>query len=168
MPGVSLRPRFGLVSVAKSPFDRGNVVCYASRMDPLLPARRKRITGINIVPLIDVMTVLIFFFLMSMKFDDLRQLGITPPHSDSASESEGEAPRLVIAVNRNGEFFVNSERVPAEELSDRLSRIAGGQKVSDAVIVADEDSAMKYAIFAVDEARRNGLGIRLLARPSSD
>lgn len=134
-------------------------------MDSLLPLRRKRITGINIVPLIDVMTALIFFFLMSMKFDDLRQLGITPPHSDSAAESEGEAPQLVVAVSRDGEFFVNAERVPAEELSDRIERIAGGRKLSEAVIVADEDSAMKFAVFAVDEARRHGLDVRLLARP---
>lgn len=141
---------------------------YVKPMNPLLPVRRKRITGINIVPLIDVMTALIFFFLMSMKFDDLRQLGITPPQSDSASESGGDAPRLVIAVSRDGEFFVNAERVPAEELSDRLSRIAGGQKLSDAVVIADEDAAMKFAIRAVDEARRNGLEIRLLARPSGD
>ncbi|MBQ9758352.1 MAG: biopolymer transporter ExbD [Opitutales bacterium] len=143
-------------------------MCYASRMNPLLPDRRKRITGINIVPLIDVMTVLIFFFLMSMKFDDLRQLGITPPQSDSATDAEGGAPQLVIAVNKSGEFFVNSEHVPAEELSSRLARIAGGQKLSDAVVIADEDAAMKYAIFAVDEARRNGLEIRLLARPNAD
>lgn len=137
-------------------------------MDSLLPVRRKRITGINIVPLIDVMTALIFFFLMSMKFDDLRQLGITPPQSDSAAESDGAATQLVIAVNKNGEFFVNSERVPAEELSDRLSRVAGGRELKEAVIVADEDSAMKYAVFVVDEARRNGLNVRLLARPNSD
>lgn len=135
-------------------------------MDSLLPSRRKRITGINIVPLIDVMTALIFFFLMSMKFDDLRQLGITPPQSDSAAESGGEAAQLVIAVNRNGEFFINSERVPAEELADRISRVAGGRKISETVIVADEDAAMKFAVFAVDEARRNGLNVRLLARPS--
>lgn len=143
-------------------------MCYASLMNPLLPPRRKRITGINIVPLIDVMTVLIFFFLMSMKFDDLRQLGITPPQSDSASESEGAPPRLVVAVTKNGEFFVNSESVPAEELADRLERISGGLNLSDAVIISDEDAAMKYAVFAVDEARRLGLTVRLLARPNGE
>lgn len=137
-------------------------------MDSLLPSRRKRITGINIVPLIDVMTALIFFFLMSMKFDDLRQLGITPPQSDSAAESDGSAAQLVIAVSRDGEFFVNSERVSAEELPDRISRVAGGRKISETVIVADEDAAMKFAVFAVDEARRNGLAVRLLTRPSGN
>ena len=137
-------------------------------MESLLPPRRKRITGINIVPLIDVMTALIFFFLMSMKFDDLRQLGCTPPQSDSAGEPGGAPPRLVVAVTRNGEFFVTADPVPAAELADRLGRIAGGRKISDAVIVADEDAAMKYAVFAVDEARRNGLEIRLMTRPSGE
>jgi len=135
-------------------------------MDSLLPPRRKRITGINIVPLIDVMTALIFFFLMTMKFDDLRQLGITPPQSDSAAEAEGEPARLVVAVSREGEFFVNSELVSAEELADRISRVAGGKKLSELVIVADEDAAMKYAVFVVDEARRQRLGVRLLTRPA--
>lgn len=134
------------------------------RMESLLPSRRKRITGINIVPLIDVMTALIFFFLMSMKFDDLRRLDITPPQSDSAAEQAGETPQLVVAVNRNGEFFVNAERVPAEELADRLGRISGGKKIPDAVVIADEDAAMKYAVFAVDAARRCGLSLRLLTR----
>lgn len=137
-------------------------------MNPLLPARRKRITGINIVPLIDVMTVLIFFFLMSMKFDDLRQLGITPPQADSAAESDGQTPSLVIAINKNGEFFVNSEHVPAEELADRLTRLSGGQNLREAVVVADEDAAMKYAVFALDEAGKLGLEVRILTRPDGE
>lgn len=135
-------------------------------MDSLLPTRRKRITGINIVPLIDVMTALIFFFLMTMKFDDLRQLGITPPQSDSAAESSGEVVRIVVAVSRDGEFFVNAEPVPAEELADRISRFYDGKNLSEIVVVADEDAAMKYAVFVVDEARRLGLGVRLLTRPA--
>lgn len=137
-------------------------------MDSLLPPRRKRITGINIVPLIDVMTALIFFFLMTMKFDDLRQLGITPPQSDSAAEAGEETARLVVAVSRDGEFFVNAESVPAEELADRLARVAGGGKLTEAVVVADEDAAMKYAVFVVDEARRCGLGVRLMTRPAGE
>lgn len=54
--------------------------------------------------------------------------------------------------------------VPAEELPDRLKRISGGKKIPDAVVIADEDVAMKYAVFAVDAARRCGLPLRLLTR----
>lgn len=125
--------------------------------------RRRRISGINIVPLIDVMTVLIFFFLMSMKFDDVAQLGITPPSAESAAKTRAET-RLVVAVNRDGTLFVNSEEIPAENLSARLGEIAAQQDIKSLVLIADEDVATKYTVFVVDQAQKNGLTVQLLTR----
>lgn len=125
--------------------------------------RRRRITGINIVPLIDVMTVLIFFFLMSMKFEDVSRLGITPPSAESASKSRTET-RLVVAVNRDGNFFVNSQSVPAERLADALKDAADKQGTQSLVLVVDEEAATKYAVFIVDQAQKNGLYVQLLTR----
>lgn len=125
--------------------------------------RRRRISGINIVPLIDVMTVLIFFFLMSMKFDDIAQLGITPPSAESAAKERTET-RLVVAVNRDGAFFVNSQIVPAENLADALKNAAEKQKTQSLVLVADEEVATKHTVFIIDQARKNGLHVQLLTR----
>lgn len=125
--------------------------------------RRRRISGINIVPLIDVMTVLIFFFLMSMKFDDIAQLGITPPSAESAAKQRTET-RLVVAVDRDGSFFVNSQNVPAENLAAALKSAAEQQKTQSLVLVADEDAATKYTVFIVDQAQKNGLHVQLLTR----
>lgn len=132
-------------------------------MAETLYTRRRRISGINIVPLIDVMTVLIFFFLMSMKFDDIAQLGITPPSAESASKNRTET-RLVVAVNRDGTFFVNSESVPAERLSEYLGAEAKRRETQSLVLVADEDAATKYTVFIVDQAQKNGLSVQLLTR----
>lgn len=125
--------------------------------------RRRRISGINIVPLIDVMTVLIFFFLMSMKFDDIAQLGITPPSAESAAKKQTET-RLVVAVNRAGEFFVNSQSVSAEKLADALNAAAKERNARSLVLIADEDVATKYTVFIVDQAQKNGLYVQLLTR----
>ncbi len=129
--------------------------------------RRKRISGINIVPLIDVMTVLIFFFLMSMRFDDVASLGITPPASETASKSQAPT-RLVVAVSPSGEFFVNSERVPSEKLSDALEDAAKNQDLTDIVLVADEEAATKYTVFVVDAAQKHGLAVKLITRESHE
>lgn len=115
------------------------------------------------MPLIDVMTVLIFFFLMSMKFDDVAQLGITPPSAESAAKTRAET-RLVVAVNRDGTLFVNSEEIPAENLSARLGEIAAQQDIKSLVLIADEDVATKYTVFVVDQAQKNGLTVQLLTR----
>lgn len=129
--------------------------------------RRRRISGINIVPLIDVMTVLIFFFLMSMKFDDIAQLGITPPSAESAAKTKTET-RLVVAVDRDGSFFVNSQLVPAENLAAALKAAADERKTQSLVLVADEEAATKYTVFIVDQAQKNGLYVQLLTRSNDE
>lgn len=130
-------------------------------------ARRRRISGINIVPLIDVMTVLIFFFLMSMKFDDVARLGITPPSADSAAKGRTET-RLVAAVTGSGEFFINSEPVPAAEFADALAARAKRLGVASLVLVADEDAATKHTVFVVDQAQKHGLQVQLLTRSPNE
>lgn len=125
--------------------------------------RRKRISFINIVPLIDVMTVLIFFFLMSMKFDEIRQLGITPPTAESAAQKQSEA-KLVVAVNAAGEFFLNSEKVASENLALALGSAAEKQKSKNIILVADEETATKYTVFIVDQAQKHGLSVQLLTK----
>ncbi len=129
--------------------------------------RRRRVSGINIVPLIDVMTVLIFFFLMSMRFDDVASLGITPPAADSATKKRAET-RLVVAVADNGDFYVNSELVPANKLSDRLADAAKNQELSELVLVADEEAATKYTVFVVDAAQKNGMSVQLITRETNE
>lgn len=125
--------------------------------------RRRRISGINIVPLIDVMTVLIFFFLMSMKFDDAAQLGITPPNAESAAKTQAET-RLVVAVNRAGTLFINSEEVSADKFAARLGEVAARQNTKSLVLIADENVATKHTVFVVDQAQKNGLNVQLLTR----
>ena len=129
--------------------------------------RRKRISGINIVPLIDVMTVLIFFFLMSMKFDEIKELGITPPAADSATQTQQET-RLVVAVNAKGEFFVNAKPVPAIELAAALASAAEAQKTKTVVLVADEESAVRNAVFVVNLAQKCGLAVKILTRNENE
>ena len=53
----------------------------------ILLARRRRKADINIVPLIDVLTVLIFFFLVSMQFREQLTLNLTLPQVETAGRS---------------------------------------------------------------------------------
>ncbi|MCR5184208.1 MAG: biopolymer transporter ExbD [Opitutales bacterium] len=133
----------------------------------LLRSRRRRLSSINIVPLIDVMTVLIFFFLMSMKFDDIRQLAITPPGAETATETQAQT-RLVVAVTDSGDFYVNSKFVPADALGDSLGKIAREQNVGSLILVADEQTATKWTVFVVDQAQKHGLAVQLLIRDQEE
>jgi biopolymer transport protein ExbD len=127
--------------------------------------RRKRRTEINIVPLVDVMTVLIFFFLMSMRFDSLQALSITPPTADSAGR-ERSAGNAVAAVTRDGKFYLNSREVSREALVQHLENEGKKLPGSYVLIVADEQALTRDTVFIVDQANKAGLAPRLQTRPS--
>lgn len=126
---------------------------------------RRRKPQINIVPLVDVLIVLIFFFLVSMQFRDRNVLNITPPEVETAGTNQA-VQQIEISIDDNGTFFFNGEEMTVEELEASL-RIAGAtvDREIQVLIVADEDSALKYWTRAYDLARKYGLeNIRLQSR----
>ena len=86
-----------------------------------LYARRRRPSPtINIVPLIDVLVVLIFFFMMVMRFQDTQSLDITPPKMDTAGQSD-PGQRFIVSIDKKGQYSVNNASVSAEQLTAALS-----------------------------------------------
>ena len=127
--------------------------------------RRRRRPEINVVPLVDVMTVLIFFFLMTMHFEDMRALAITPPAAESAGrESEGRG--AVVAVTREGKFFLNGEEIAKEKLLEWMRQEGAEEKGKTVLIVADEETVTKDTVFLLDQASQAHLTPRLVTRPA--
>lgn len=119
---------------------------------------------INIVPLIDVLIVLLFFFLMTMQFRHLNVLDITPPRMESAGQEEMPA-QIMLSVNREGEYFIDNDPVSEEALPGRLRELAAGESPPVVLIQADEDAPVKYLAFALDQTRLSGLErVRLQTR----
>lgn len=127
-------------------------------------ARNRRKPRIDVVPLIDVLMVLIIFFLVTMQFSDLRALNVKLPQIDSAG-SNLLTNELAVSIDRDGSFFLNGKPVDAEGLSvvfDASSRLP---KKPTVLVVADEDVPLKFVTQVVDICRKNGLSdFRLQAR----
>ncbi|MDR2430125.1 MAG: biopolymer transporter ExbD [Puniceicoccales bacterium] len=126
---------------------------------------RKRRADINIVPLIDVMTALIFFFLLIMRFDDVRALAITPPKAESAG-SPTQRPPLVAALNKSGQLYINGQPLDRDAFVQRLSDEASKLPENYILVVADEQSQLKDVFFIVDQAKKFGLAPSIALRPA--
>lgn len=129
-----------------------------------LITRRRRQPTINIVPLVDVLTVLLFFFLVTMQFKQVSVLNITAPKIETAGKNEVKE-QIVIAVSPEGEFFYNNSAVTEAELTG-VVRIAGRNTPDMPVLlIADEDVPLRHVTKAMDICRSNQLNkIRLQSR----
>ena len=81
----------------------------------LIRSKSRKKPRIDVVPLIDVLMVLIIFFLVTMQFRDLRALNIKLPKIDTAG-SNLMSNELIVSISQEGDFFINSKKVDFEKL----------------------------------------------------
>lgn len=114
---------------------------------------------VNLTPLIDVVFLLLIFFMVSTSFVKDSQIKLTLPE---ASEDVKELPAdtIEIAVDRNGTWFVNGHALADKRPDTLLSALA--EAVPDSgdpvvVIAADEGASHQEVIDIMDAARQLGL-----------
>ena len=124
----------------------------------------RRKPRIDVVPLIDVLMVLIIFFLVTMQFQDLRAINVKLPKIESAG-SNLVRNELVISIKEKGETFVNGNQTDREDLEKLLKTSLRLKKKPMVLVVADENVPLKFVTEVVDLCRLNELvDFRLQAR----
>jgi biopolymer transport protein ExbD len=130
----------------------------------VIPKRRRRKAEINIVPLVDVLVVLIFFFLVSMQFRNLTLLNLTLPKIETAGK-EQPTDSLQIGVDMDGNYYLNGTPITEEDLLEQVNRAAGLNDETPVLIMADENSLLRKVTFIMDTCRKAGLEkVRLQSR----
>jgi len=129
-----------------------------------LITRRRRPPSINIVPLVDVLTVLLFFFLVTMQFKQVSALNITAPKIETAGKNEIKE-QIVIALSPEGVVYYNDKPVSEAEL-ETAAKLAGAATPGlPVLLIADEDVPLKHVTKVMDVCRANKLNkIRLQSR----
>ena len=129
-----------------------------------LIVRKRRTPTINIVPLVDVLTVLLFFFLVTMQFKQVSTLNITVPKIETAGENEIQE-RIVIALSPEGETFLNDRPVEKAQLEAAMK--LAGELTPDLpiLLIADEEVSLKHVTEVMDVCRSHQMNkIRLQSR----
>tara|TARA_B100000085_G_C18185455_1_gene367371 strand:+ start:21 stop:461 length:441 start_codon:yes stop_codon:yes gene_type:complete len=117
---------------------------------------QRRRPKIDVVPLIDVLMVLIIFFLVTMQFQDLRALNVKLPKIETAG-SNVIRNELIISIKDKGETFVNGNETSSDELEVLLQKSSKLPKKPLVLVVADENVPLKFVTKVVDLCRLNNL-----------
>jgi biopolymer transport protein ExbD len=115
-------------------------------------------TNINLTPLIDVVFLLLIFFMVSTTFDTTSQLKINLPE---ASQQQASMPpqKLNLLIDAKGNFFINSRELTNRKsatLKAALERTMAGSKLP-IVIQSDADSPVQSLVTAMDVIGQLGL-----------
>ena len=117
---------------------------------------RKRSPRVDVIPLIDVLMVLILFFLTSMQFQDLRALNVKLPKIDSAGSNK-ISNQLVVSISKEGDYSLNGNEDNLKEIGKVFRSTAQLPRKPAVLVVADEDVPLKHVTEVVDLCRESGL-----------
>ena len=114
--------------------------------------RRNKKLSINIIPLVDVLTVLLFFFLVTMQFKPFKVLNMTLPEIKTAGQNRMDES-LLIALDAEGKIYFNGARVSVAQLSEALDQAKDLPVEPTVLIMADERIELKQIIEVMDICR---------------
>jgi biopolymer transport protein ExbD len=125
----------------------------------LKPSRRHEEPEINVVSLIDVVLLLVVFFILSAKFSDEGRLRVHLPQASAVpSEKAGSEP-LVLSVTQQGGYLVNGHELinaSPETLRAALLKETGTNRNVRITLRADARATHQSVITAMDVLGRLG------------
>ncbi|MGB3393364.1 MAG: biopolymer transporter ExbD [Stenotrophomonas sp.] len=118
---------------------------------------------IDLVPLIDVILVLIIFFVVTTTFDARSTLQVQLP--TASQQQNSEPPRaLSVLVNAEGRYFINDQEVLRSDLESvkrTIAQVAGDDREQTVLLRADARTPYQ-AVVTVQDALGQ-LGFRRIA-----
>jgi len=121
---------------------------------------QSRNVEVNLTPLIDVVFLLLIFFMVSTTFDKQAQIQIKLPSADSSQLLDKEPEMIEVGINEKGGYFVNQEELlnsDADTLKKMLIKVAQGKTDLPVVISADGKAPHQSVVTVLDVASQLGL-----------
>jgi len=122
----------------------------------LLQHKRRKRPEMNLVPLIDVLVMLIFFAFVTMQFKSASTLNITLPKVETAGKNEFRGS-VTIAIEKDGKLSFNGKPITDAELPEALQQVKDVSKDIPVLIRSDEKATLDRLTFVWDACRKAGL-----------
>lgn len=124
-----------------------------------LSSRSREEPEINLTSLIDVVLLLLVFFMITTSFVRESKIGIRLPEASATDIVEVQDEPMVVAVTAQGTYLVNGRLLidsRAGTLESAIRKLAGDQPGTQITISADAEASHQSVVTAMDVAGRIG------------
>ncbi len=127
--------------------------------------RKRRPLEITLTPMIDVVFLLLIFFMVTTTFNQQSELKINLPEADGEEVPNSDKEKMItLTISQNGTYYISGEdglphqliNQKTETLRRALEQAAGNSRRVPFVISADGQTPHQAVITALDIARNLG------------
>lgn len=123
--------------------------------------RRRESPEINMMPLIDVVFLLLIFFMVSTTFDKQTKVKVALPEAAANYDVTEDDPKFIdVTIDISGRYFINDQEVINKEvttLTRALEKASKGDLELSVVVNADKNTTHQAVVRLMDAASRAGL-----------
>ncbi|NIW78928.1 MAG: hypothetical protein GWN16_05450 [Calditrichae bacterium] len=121
----------------------------------LLNIKQKKVV-LNITPLIDVLFILIIFFIVTSTFLEQPGIKLELPEAESAELQKVE--KALLTISQDSKLFFKGEKVTLENLPATLREAMEQSSDKSLIVSADKTIHHGLVVKIMDIARQNGVG----------
>lgn len=122
--------------------------------------KRSTVAGtLSLTPLIDVVFLLLIFFLVTSEFEDEeRRLDIVLPTATSAVPMSVKPREVVIDVDSEGVIYLRGQTITLEQLQQLLTDSVAKNPTNQSVVIrADRQTSFQPVVNVMDVCNRTGV-----------
>ena len=111
--------------------------------------------SVNLTPLIDMVFILLIFFLVTASFT--KESGIQVEQPTAQTSVRQEHASLVIGIARNGDIWIDGRRVELRSVRPQVERLQAQNPEGSVVIASDRAAEVALLIEVMDQVRLAGI-----------
>ena len=116
-----------------------------------IPVRTQH-ASLNLTPLIDMVFLLLMFFLLTTQFIEEDGIGVRLPAAASCIDTEQK--RVTVVLTSQGKVYLKGQPLQKEDLAPRLRELIGPE--TTVILKGDKEAQLQQAVSIMEQAKLAG------------
>ncbi len=129
------------------------------------------LASLSLTPLIDIVFLLLIFFLVATRFEkEDREMDVPLPRASEARALIAQPGEIFINIDRDGSYFVGGRQMDLAEIEDRLKSAKVDNSGLSVIIRSHKRCELDYVVQAMNVCNKKDIGVdyRLTTRGEDD
>jgi biopolymer transport protein ExbD len=113
------------------------------------------IAEINMTPLIDMVFILLIFFIVTTSF--VKETGVDVNRPTAKTAVKKERANILVSIRANGEIWMDKRQIDRRAVRANVERMHAENPEGSVIILADEEAKTGLLIEVMDQARLAGV-----------
>ncbi|RAP28517.1 biopolymer transporter ExbD [Candidatus Marinamargulisbacteria bacterium SCGC AG-414-C22] len=117
--------------------------------------RKTKKASLSLAPMLDMIFILLIFFVVSTTFSKLPGVHINRPNATTSDQLPPN--NILIGITKEGRYFIHNKEYVQDTLKTKLQLKYDANPNLAVLIMADEESALKHSITIMDLCKQIGI-----------